>query len=1123
MKPLFPKIAFQGSDISGGARLDTRAPVQPADPAVAAQAEDDIEAFASVDMGEFVEEIYLATNPDVAQAIAIGQFTGGWHHWQTFGEREYAEKTRPSILFDSLYTFQPLAVADRTANTDSEHFDSEMYLYRYPDVRNVVKGSHQAALDHWLHYGRHEGRTVPKLSPRRQRHVNPGEVLQRPFGFNVYGPFAAISGLGTAARSTVRALLAANIPVELWNFDTSKGHPRVTDADRERKPRYRVNLLLANADLIGSVMAQLPPEQFDDAYNIAIWQWELASFRPDWFEAFEILDEVWSNSDFQVTAITASAPVPVHKISLPVEPVPPRKPVTRAEFGLPDESFIFFCPFDIGSTSARKNPFSVIAAFKEAFGKRRDVFLVLKFHANRTEPGFVGQLNRALKGMTNYLVIAEEFTADQMCALRAVCDCLVSPHRSEGFGLNIAEFLALGKPVIATDYSGSRDFFDASVGFPIDYKLIEIAAPAGPYRTGFVWADPQHDSLVTQLLRVMDDPKEVARRGQQAAVRMEREFSYKAVGRQMLDRVAAIGLDAKPIAFLGWLGKGDEKIYSDSPLSVPPERHSTTSLRDLPLMSVVIPVYNVAGDLLEACIRSVAEQSYPYWELCLCNDGSTRSDTVAVLNSYRGRSPKIKIRDLPGNSGISGASNAAAELATGEWIVLLDNDDEIERDALWEVVKAVNANPSIDCLYSDEDKLDMDGNQIDHFHKPDWSPEHLESVMYVLHMFVIRKRLFHEIGGFRPAFDGAQDFDLMLRISRATENIHHIPKVLYHWRAIPGSSADQVDAKPTALLAGERALLEHVRIKYGPDADVEEGLTQGTFRVRRPMGHSPRASLVILTNNGHEDIPGRGNICLVENFIDSIIKKTDYKNYEIIVVDNSSLSAAQIRRMRSLGVRVENYELPNGRFNYAAKANHAMRCVRTEHVVLLNDDMEVISPDWLTALLELIQDPEIGAVGARLLHFDGSIQHIGTVLGVNGSVAHPYHSYPRDFIGYNGFTHLIRNYSAVTAACFATRRSVMSQIGGFDESFAVDFNDIDLCLRIREAGYRIVYTPYAELYHFEGASAKRTSQDPVEVSNFLRRWAKWVENDPYYNTNLARDRLDFACRPQSEPVAPASD
>jgi hypothetical protein len=378
-------------------------------------------------------------------------------------------------------------------------------------------------------------------------------------------------------------------------------------------------------------------------------------------------------------------------------------------------------------------------------------------------------------------------------------------------------------------------------------------------------------------------------------------------------------------------------------------------------------------------------------------------------------------------------------------------------------------------------------------------------------MLVIRKSLFLTVGGLRSEYDGAQDYDIMLRCSRLTDNIRHIPKILYRWRAIPGSAAAVVDAKPYALLAGMRALEDHALIKYGPDARVEDGLLTGTFRVRRITGNFPDVTLLILTANATKVLPERGEVNMVENFVHSIIMMTDYPNFQIIVVDNDTLTMEQIVQFGEMGVQVCNFKM-EGDFNYASKANYAVKQSRTEDIVLLNDDMEVIRPDWLKSLIELSHDSAIGAVGGRLLHADDTIQHVGVVTGVNGGAAHVYHSFPRNFVGYNGFTHLIRNYSAVTAACLATRKSVVAQVGGFNEKFAIDFNDIDLCLRIRDAGYRIVYTPYAELYHYEGTTAVRTTQNPREVALFNALWPESKLRDPYYNPNLTVCGLDYAVR-----------
>jgi GT2 family glycosyltransferase/glycosyltransferase involved in cell wall biosynthesis len=1058
----------------------------------------------------FDEELYLAVNPDVAARIAARQVKSGRQHWETIGRAETDQGARPSMVQDSWYA--DIAPLEPQAPPDMGNFDVETYWLLYPDVLKALGPDPEGARRHWLEHGRLEGRTGPGVAPYRGWQARPHAVLQKPFGFNVFGPFAAVSGLGTAARGLLRALRTTGVPLALHPFDVSRGKPRITAAERARQPTYRVNLLLANADQMARMTALYAPGTFDDSYNIAVWAWELAAFRQDWFSAFGPVDEIWTNSDFEMQSIGAVSPVPLTKIRLPIEVTWHDPARGRDVFGIPRDRFVFMVAFDVGSTSARKNPRMVVDAFRAAFAGRENVFLVIKFHSTAVEPAITRQLTQALRGADNVLVISDLLTETDMGLLRAACDCFVSAHRSEGFGLNIAEFMALGKPVIATAYSGNLEFFDATVGYPIAHTLTEVKVQAGPYMPFSVWAEPDRDSLIAQFRAVYENQAEAWRRGAAGALRIREELSPERIGQEMRRRIHLAGLAAGLPPYMLWIGK-TRGLIGPAPVAAltPEQRQAIVALgMDRPVISLIVPVYNVAPLWLEACIASVRAQTYPFWELCLCDDASTDEATSAVLKRYQGTDPRIRIRRLTANLGISGASNMAAEMSTGEFIAMLDNDDTLEPDALLEIARALFADGEIDVIYTDEDKIDEHGRLIDTYYKPDFSPEHLESVMYVLHMLVVRKSLFFKLGGFRPDYDGAQDYDLMLRLSRETTKIHHIRRALYHWRAVQGSAAAVVDAKPYALQAGMRALSEHALTRHGEHAWVEPGLLPGTFRVRRKILGQPRASLIILTNNGSLELPGRGRFHMVDNLVDSILRHTAYRNFEILVVDNSKLTPAQRARFGDLGVRVENFTGPVIPFNYAAKANFALRMCRTEHLVMLNDDMEVFRDDWLTSLLELSQEPEIGAVGARLLHADGSVQHVGCVIGICGGSAHVYHSFPGEFVGYNGFTHVIRNYAAVTGACFATRKSVLAQVGSFDEGFAVDFNDTDLCLRMIEAGYRIAYTPFCELFHFEGASAQRVRQNADEHRRFVTRWARYMADDPYFNPNFARDRFDFA-------------
>jgi GT2 family glycosyltransferase/glycosyltransferase involved in cell wall biosynthesis len=1056
----------------------------------------------------FVEQLYLALNPDVVSLLCRGDFSSAWEHWDIVGREETKMSKRP-LLGNSEFYEQETS-RRLISETEAYALNTEAYLYLNPDVRIAIGEEPENARQHWIKYGRRENRRAPGIAPFRARKINFGVMANRPFGLNIFGPFMASTGLGTACRNMLAAFRETQIQFDVWNFDVKLGTARVAVLDKLRLPKFNTNIIFANADQIEHLFLAFPEKFFDNAYNIAVWQWELASFRPDWFSAFGAVDEIWTNSSFQASAIRAVAPVPVFKVHLPIISTNSVSTLTRNDLGISESAFVFLMPFDIGSTVARKNPLAGIVAFKEAFGYRDDVALIVKYQAPEHDKEFGLKLSLLTSGISNIRVVAETLSSQDMAKLRILSDALLSPHRSEGFGLNIGEFMALGKSIIATNYSGNTDFFDETTGYPVSYSLSEIARTTGPYPAGYIWAEPCHQSLVEQLRLVINNPEDAKRRGQRAKTTISENFCPSRIAWDIIARLRSIGLDQTLPAYTKWICQSHE-IRTPSPACEfgTGLRPSSLNLAKTPLFSVIMPVYNVEGELLERAIMSLMEQTYPFWELCIANDASTNPETIAVLNRLRGKTPYIKIVDLIENVGIARASNVAASLATGEFIAFLDNDDQLSPHALNEIATSLNKDLSVDCFYTDEIKIDRNGREIEHFFKPDWSPEHLESVMYVLHLLVVRKKVFFEIGQLRPEYDGAQDYDLMLRLSRATTKICHISKPLYQWRAIPGSAALTVDAKPKALDSGFRALEDHVAKKYGLGSRVERGLLEGTFRVRRDTETKPPVNLLVLTNNIAIDLPSRGKINLVRNFVESIFKHTEYPNYEVIVVDNSMLSKNEVDYLTSLGARVLNYEF-TGKFNYSAKANFAIKRCPTDLLVLLNDDMEVITPGWLDALIEFSQVPDIGAVGGRLLHADRSLQHAGVVLGINGTVGHIYHNATPDFVGYNGFTHIIRNYSAVTAACLATRKSVVMHAGGFDERFPTDFNDIDLCLRIRDAGFRIVYTPYCELFHFEGASIPRRVQDDEERDLFIRRWLDVVVCDPYYNINLSRTKLDYS-------------
>jgi GT2 family glycosyltransferase len=527
-----------------------------------------------------------------------------------------------------------------------------------------------------------------------------------------------------------------------------------------------------------------------------------------------------------------------------------------------------------------------------------------------------------------------------------------------------------------------------------------------------------------------------------------------------------------------------------------------SSLPYRPVVSIVTPVHNTPATVLTAAIESVRAQAYDRWELCLADDGSTSGETREVLQRLGG-DPRIRVTRLEGNAGISAASNAALALARGEFVALLDHDDALAPDALAQVVRRLNAHPDADVLYSDEDKLDTAGTRCEPQFKPDWSPELLLSYHYACHLLVVRRVLIDEIGGFRAGFEGAQDYDLLLRLAERTTRIHHIPAVLYHWRKSATSTASVGTAKPWALEAGRRALVDYAS-RTNQAAEVLDGPFPGTYRFRRSVRGEPLVSIVIPTTGharqGREDLLARGLRGLA---------RTAWSRFEVVVAaDRGSLSDPARDALAGLRHRVLAYE-GGTPFNFSHKVNWAVRQTEGEFVVLLNDDVEPLTADWLTAMLELAQEPAIGAVGAKLLYPDGRLQHIGMLIGVCGVASHAFHQQPGQSAGYAGSAVVVRNCSAVTAACLMTRRQTFDALGGFDEELPVDFNDVDFCLRLGAAGYRTVFTPYATLCHHESASFGLRRQSAREHERMRRKWGAALESDPYFNPNLSRNFTDY--------------
>lgn len=521
-----------------------------------------------------------------------------------------------------------------------------------------------------------------------------------------------------------------------------------------------------------------------------------------------------------------------------------------------------------------------------------------------------------------------------------------------------------------------------------------------------------------------------------------------------------------------------------------------SALASRPKISVITPVYDTPEVVLEAAIRSVREQYYPDWELCLYDDASPSAHVRRALERHAAEEPRIRVAFGEKNAGISAGLDGALALATGEYVAFLDHDDALTPDALLEMACAIGETGA-EILYSDEDKYDARGRRHDPFFKPDWSPDLFLSIMYTCHLTVMRRDLVARAGGFRRGFEGSQDYDLWLRATELSERVVHVPMVLYHWRQIAGSTAVDVGNKGYAHERSRRAIAEALS-RRGVAGTVGDGPVPTSFHVVRHVVDEPLVSVII---------PTRDRVDLLATAIEGLESKTDYKNIEILVVDNGSTDPETLAYLERSPHRVIR---DDGPFNFSRLNNLAAREARGDHLLLLNNDTEPVSRGWLRAMVEHAQRPEVGVVGAKLLYPSGRVQHAGVVLGIGGVAGHSHKHFAKDAPGYFQALHLLRDFSAVTAACALVRRSVYEEIGGFDEeNLAVAFNDVDLCLRVREAGYLVVWTPYALLTHFESES-RGFDLDAREIDYMISRWGEELFRDPYYNPNLTLVHEDFS-------------
>ena len=793
-------------------------------------------------------------------------------------------------------------------------------------------------------------------------------------------------------------------------------------------------------------------------------------------------------ADLLVTPTQQTARIYQGLTEAPIEVVPygiPRPPALAASES--DRTRFL----TLGSFEPRKGQDILAEAIGEMDGATR-ARCSFKMAGRVLDQAFYAELQNAVGEFEEVQLIDALDHASALTLLNET-DVVVLPSRDETMPIVVLEAMGLGKAVVSTDVGGVREWLrDGMNGL-----LVERENP---------------DALAQALAGCANNLEFVCELKAAGSRTFDRHFT--------LDRFASrfaevlLSLNRRPEGrttdldelYQDWISQFD----TPTPATRAALRRELRLLPRHPLFSIILPVYNPDLGLLETAIDSIRNQIYERWELCVADDASTDPEVRPFLEKAATADPRIKLTFRQRNGHISACSNAALELATGEWCALLDQDDAFAEHALALVALEIGCQPDAGLIYSDEDKIDEKDVRSNPFFKPDWNPELFLGQNYINHLGCYRADLLREMGGFREGFEGSQDYDLALRcVDQLREDqIRHIPRILYHWRMVGGSLAAVPDAKPYAKEAARRAIADHCERRSMPGKVVPCPENTESHRVIHTLpAPAPLVSIII---------PTRDRVGLLKRCVESIQAQTDYRPFEIIIVDNGSLEPGTIAFFRAIEQQNVRVIAETGPFNYSRLNNRAAAKARGEILVFLNNDTEIDDPGWLTEMVSHAARTENGAVGARLWYPDQTLQHGGVVLGLGGVAGHAFPHIPRGHPGYFNRAMLQQNCSAVTGACMVVRREVFEELGGFDEiNLGVTFNDIDFCLRLIQRGYRIVWTPYANLIHHESASRghQRTAEEQAEferaVDYMQTTWGAELMHDPFYNPNLSLNPPGF--------------
>lgn len=544
------------------------------------------------------------------------------------------------------------------------------------------------------------------------------------------------------------------------------------------------------------------------------------------------------------------------------------------------------------------------------------------------------------------------------------------------------------------------------------------------------------------------------------------------------------------------------------------ERQRAEVFAEMPLISILVPLYCTPMEYLKALVESVQQQTYGNWELCLSDGSGSGKMDCSYIEECAKQDYRIKLVKSVKPLAIAENTNRALEIAKGDFIAFADHDDLLEINTLYECVKVINEHPETEIIYTDEDKVSMNGKVFfqPHF-KSDFNLDLLRSMNYICHFFVVKKSVQEQVGELRQEYNGAQDYDFVLRCVEKAEHIYHIPEVLYHWRAHQDSTAENPESKRYAFEAGIRALESHLeRCKIKGTVTMTE--QYGLYRVKYELEKTPLVSILI---------PNKDHVDDLQRCVQSLYENSSYTNFEIIIIENGSVEGTTFAYYNEIATKYDNVQIVtwnNERgFNFSALNNYGAAFAKGEYLLFLNNDTEILEKDSITEMVSHMNRPEVGAVGARLYYEDGTVQHAGVIVGLGGIAGHAFREAPKCDGGYFFRSICVQDYSAVTAACMMMSKALFDEIGGFDEGLKVAFNDIDLCMQIRSKDKLIVYTPYAELYHYESKSRglentkEKVERFNGEVNYFANKWKKELETgDPYYNKNLTLEKHDFSLK-----------